>query len=182
MSERSRLFSASCVVLGCGNTLFGDDGFGPAVVEALTASGALPPHVCVLDAGTAASDLLFDLVLSPQKPEVLLIVDAVQIPGRTPGELFWLSADALPSVKRADFLMHQFPSANLLRELSEEGGVHVAVLAVQAQSLPDHVAPGLSPTVARAVPRAVHELLGRLETGLRPFSENTPTEKTGEQP
>ncbi|MEJ5365647.1 MAG: hydrogenase maturation protease [Desulfosoma sp.] len=159
MSERSRLFSASVVILGCGNTLFGDDGFGPAVADRLAANDALPAHVCVVDAGTALSDLLFDMVLSAEKPQALYIVDALQVSGRDPGELFWLSPQEVPSVKRADFLMHQFPSADLLRELAEEGGVRVAILAVQAAELPDHVAPGLSPAVAEAVPRAVDLLL-----------------------
>lgn len=162
MSERSRLFSAESVVLGCGNTLFGDDGFGPAVAEVLAAQALCPPDVCVLDAGTAASDLLFDLVLSPRKPKALFIVDAVQMNGRKPGELFWLAIEEIPAAKRADFLMHQFPSSNLLRELAEEGGVKVAILAVQAMEIPDHVAPGLSEPVARAVPQAVKALLKAL--------------------
>lgn len=162
MSERSRLFSAAVVILGCGNTLFGDDGFGPAVAEALAVHPRLPAHVCVVDAGTAAGDLLFDLALYAEKPEALFIVDAVQMPGHEPGDLFWLAPEALPSAKRADFLMHQFPSADLLRELAEEGGVKVSILAVQAAILPDHVAPGLSPVVAQAVPRAVEFLLRRV--------------------
>lgn len=162
MSERSRLFSATSVVLGCGNTLFGDDGFGPAVAQALAAHPLCPADACVLDAGTAASDLLFDLVLNPQKPRALFIVDAVQMSGRASGELFWLSIEELPTPKRADFLMHQFPSADLLRELAEEGGVHVAVLAVQAMTIPKHVAVGLSQPVAAALPRAVEELLRAL--------------------
>ncbi len=159
MSERRRLFDAAVVILGCGNTLLGDDGFGPAVAETLAEHRLLPEHVCVVDAGTAASDLLFDMVLRPEKPKALFIVDAVQVPGREPGELFWLAPTAVPSAKRADFLMHQFPSADLLRELAEEGGVKVAILAVQAGLVPDEVAPGLSPAVAQAVPRAVELLL-----------------------
>ncbi len=164
MTERSRLWTASSVVLGCGNTLFGDDGFGPAVAEALAAHGELPPHVCVLDAGTAASDILFDMVLSAHKPQTLFIVDAVQLRGRRAGELFWLTPEELPTAKRADFLMHQFPSANLLRELAEEGGVKVMILAVQAETIPDCVVPGLSKAVAEAVPRAVEKLLKALGT------------------
>lgn len=162
MSERDRLFSASVVILGCGNTLFGDDGFGPAVAERLAAHPRLPAHVCVLDAGTAASDLLFDMVLLKEKPKMLFIVDAVQVPGRDPGELFWLSPHAVPLPKRADFLMHQFPSADLLHELAEEGGVQLSILAVQAAVVPDHVAPGLSALVAGAVPQAVELLLRRV--------------------
>lgn len=162
MGERDRLFSASVVILGCGNTLFGDDGFGPAVAERVAAHPCLPAHVCVLDAGTAVSDLLFDMVLMKEKPEMLFIVDAVQVPGRHPGELFWLSPHGVPSPKRADFLMHQFPSADLLRELAEEGGVEVSILVVQAAAVPDHVASGLSAPVAGAVPQAVELLLRRV--------------------
>ena len=36
------------LILGCGNVLFGDDGFGCALVEALEARGAVPDDVCLL--------------------------------------------------------------------------------------------------------------------------------------
>ena len=49
----------SILIFGCGNTLWGDDGFGPAVIEHLHRHYQLPEDVIV---GTSIRDLLFDLV------------------------------------------------------------------------------------------------------------------------
>ncbi len=82
------LLAKDCLVLGCGNPLFGDDGFGPAVVDHLHACCEIPVHVGCLDVGTAISGLLFDLLLSDRKPRRLVLVDAIDLQGKQPGEIF----------------------------------------------------------------------------------------------
>jgi hydrogenase maturation protease len=44
-------------VLGLGNVLMGDDGFGPFVIEALKATWVFPEEVSVIDLGTPGLDL-----------------------------------------------------------------------------------------------------------------------------
>ena len=46
------------------------------------------------------------------------------------------------------------PTSNLLRELEEQCGVEVRVLACQTAPLPEEVRPGLSEPVRRALPQA----------------------------
>ena len=65
------------VVLGVGNILFGDDGFGCAVVDYVEAHYRVPESVCLLDAGTGVRSLLFTLCLSAERPQRLLILDAI---------------------------------------------------------------------------------------------------------
>jgi len=142
------------LVFGCGNTLFGDDGFGPAVIERLRQDVHIPDDTHVEDVGTSISDLLFDLSLSAEKPKVICIVDAVNIQGRQAGEVFEISPAELPRVKRPDFSMHQFPSINLLQELQDQAGVVVRILAVQISFIPEEVRPGLSEPVQAALGRA----------------------------
>ena len=77
----------SILIFGCGNILFGDDGFGPAVVRELQESYVLPEDVLALDVGTSVREILFDILLSERRPERLIIVDAVDR-GREPGALF----------------------------------------------------------------------------------------------
>ncbi len=141
------------VILGCGNIFFGDDAFGCAVVEYVESHIGVPDSVCLLDAGTGVRNLLFTITLSPAKPKRLLILDAVDV-GRAPGELFELDPAEVPAVKIDDFSMHQMPTSNLLRELQEQCGLEVRILACQTGTLPDQVAPGLSAPVARAVAEA----------------------------
>jgi coenzyme F420 hydrogenase subunit delta len=149
---------ASTLVLGCGNILFGDDGFGCALVEHVNSHHRTPEDVCMLDAGTGVRKLLFTLSLSPVRPRRLLIVDAVDT-GRAPGEIFEIDPSEIPAVKMDDFSMHQIPTSNLLRELQDACGVEVRVLACQTGPLPEEICPGLSPPVRAALPRAAEWLV-----------------------
>jgi len=147
------------LIFGCGNILFGDDGFGPALVQHLRDNYPLPESVLVQDVGTGIREILFDLALSHRKPQKLIIVDAVAYPDRAPGEVFEISVDDIPAPKTADFSLHQFPSVNLLKELQQETDIAVHILVAQAAHLPEEVAPGLSEVVARAIPVACRYLL-----------------------
>jgi len=170
MQMIQELFTKPVLIFGCGNPLFGDDGFGPAVVEHLMIHYSLPEFVLAVDAGTSIRDLLFDLLLAPVKPSRIHIVDAVCLPDRQPGQLFEPDLDEIPISKVSDFSLHQFPSVNLLREMNSLPLVHVQVLAVQAGHIPDFVQPGLSPEVHKAVEPACKWLLsqiGRAEGGDR---------------
>jgi coenzyme F420 hydrogenase subunit delta len=147
----------STLILGCGNWLCGDDGFGPAVAERLQAEIKLPDDVCVLDAGTSVREILFDVILSDQRPHKIVIIDAVDCQ-REPGELFLLDIEGLPHIKLDDFSMHQLPTSNLLRELRDLCGVEVVLLACQVQDMSDEVHAGLSEAVGSAVGRAADRL------------------------
>jgi len=150
------------LVLGIGNILFGDDGFGCDVVDYVEKHHTVPEDVCLLDAGTSVRALLFTLCLSDIRPRRLLILDAIDA-GRTPGDLFEIDPADIPPVKLDDFSLHQLPTSNLLRELQESCGVEVRVLACQTGPLPDQIFQGLSPAIEAAVPRAaewlIHEYL-----------------------
>jgi coenzyme F420 hydrogenase subunit delta len=145
------------LILGCGNTLFGDDGFGCAVVEYVEAHYTLPEDVCLLDVGTGVRKILFTLCLSTARPRRLLILDALDV-GREPGELFEIAPKDIPAIKLDDFSMHQLPTSNLLRELEGQCGVEIRVLGCQTAPLPEEICPGLSEPVRRALPQAAERV------------------------
>lgn len=149
------------LILGCGNRLFGDDGFGSVAAEHLATHYSNPHDVSVIDVGTGVRKLLFTLALGEKVPERIIIIDAVDV-GRTPGEIFEIAADSLPQEKADDFSMHQAPSSNLLRDL-EARGIRVNVYACQVESVPDAVRPGLSEPVMRAIPQLCELLLENLQ-------------------
>jgi len=157
-AELPQFCRARTLVLGCGNVLFGDDGFGCALVDYLTSNFQVPADACVIDAGTGVRKLLFTLSLSTARPRRLLILDALDA-GRTPGELFEIDPSEIPAIKLDDFSMHQIPTSNLLRELQETCGVEVRVLACQTGPLPEQICPGLSPPLQTALPRAAEWLV-----------------------
>jgi len=146
------------LILGVGNMLFGDDGFGPAAADYILKNCKVPNDVYVMDVGIGAGDILFTVGLSPKKPKKIIVLDAVDMK-RKPGEIFELSIDDLPANKVTDFSLHLFPAANLLRELRDKMGVDIVILACQAERIPDEVSLGLSDSVRRALPGAAEKAL-----------------------
>jgi coenzyme F420 hydrogenase subunit delta len=139
------------LIAGCGNKLFGDDGFGPEVVEYLLDHYNIPNNICLLDVGTGIRKILFTISLSEPRPKVIVIIDAVD-KGRKPGEIFEITLDEIPQEKIDDFSIHQVPSSNLLKELHDLGAVKVRVMACQIKTIPEAMQSGLSEPVKKAVP------------------------------
>jgi len=146
------------VVLGCGNTLFGDDGFGPAAIEHMSGREDLPGDVCLLNVGTSAREILFDIALSDDRPRRIIVVDAMDC-GQEPGTVLEVDLDAIPENKRDDFSMHQAPTSNLLRELRDFCGMEVVLIVCQPALIPEEVEPGLSAPARGAVGRAARAVL-----------------------
>ena len=146
------------IVLGCGNILFGDDGFGSSVAEHLQRGSFLPKNVAVINAGTSVRDILFDLILRKERPQKIIVIDAVDAQ-RRPGEIFRIRVEELPTNKTDDFTLHGMPTSNLLKELNDLCDVEVIILAGQVESIPETVRPGLSDALARSVPVAAEEVL-----------------------
>lgn len=151
-------FSRSVLVLGCGNTLLGDDGFGPEVINCLGSEFSLPQEMALLDAGTAVGEVLLDLALSPVKPRLLILIDAADS-GQPPGTLRFSKLER-PALRPARMTSsHQAPTSILLGELQELGGVEVLLLTVQPEDIPEEIRSGLSPPVQTAVARATELIL-----------------------
>ena len=159
------MFEKRVLIFGCGNILWGDDGFGPAVIECLNEKHQVPDDVLALDVGTSIRDILFDLILSEKKPQQLIIVDAVGYADRKPGEVFEIPVEGIPEEKVSDFSLHQFPTVNMLSELKEHSGIRVKIIVGQTESVPDEVRPGLSATMQRAVAVACEAILAAIQEG-----------------
>jgi coenzyme F420 hydrogenase subunit delta len=160
MSEESlpEYVQRRVLVLGVGNVLFGDDGFGPAAADYLLKNCEIPKDVHVMDVGTGAGDILFTVGLSSKKPERVIILDAVDVKKR-PAEIFQLKIEDLPESKLTDFSLHLFPSSNLLRELRDQMNIDIVIIACQAERVPDSVSMGLSESVRKALPKAAQMTL-----------------------
>jgi hydrogenase maturation protease len=76
-------------VIGLGNVLLGDDGFGPFVIELLLVRYRFPPEVELLDLGTPGLGLVSYL----HERDAVVFVDTVAGPG-VPGDvLVWGAAE-----------------------------------------------------------------------------------------
>jgi coenzyme F420 hydrogenase subunit delta len=146
------------VVLGCGNILYGDDGFGTHVAEHLQNACIIPDNVSVVNAGTGVREMLFDLVISEQRPKRIIVIDAIDA-NRRLGEVFKIQLEEIPGHKTDDFSLHHMPTTNLLKELRDLCDVEVIIIVAQIESIPEVVRPGLSDALAKSVAVAAEEVL-----------------------
>ena len=153
------IHSKPCLIFGCGNSLFGDDGFGPAVIDCLQADYDLPAYAACIDAGTAIRDILFDILLSEKRPRQIIIVDSSESAGQVPGEISEIDVDGINPKKVSDFSLHQFPTTNMLKEIKSYTNVDVRVLVARAEVIPPEIQPGISDAVQAAVPEMCHRVL-----------------------
>ena len=151
------------LILGCGNVLLGDDGFGPAVVEELQRNHDLPDWAHAEDVGTSIREILFNMTVLEHRPEHLIVIDAVARKGRQAGEVFEISVDEIPEKKIVDYSFHQFPTTNLLKELQDHCGIKVTIIAAQTTGKLETVEPGLSGPVEEAVPLAAAKVVELLD-------------------
>ena len=152
------------LIAGCGNKLFGDDGFGAEVIEYLLDHYNVPNNICLLDVGTGIRKILFTISLSEPRPKAIVIIDAVD-KGRKSGEIFEITLDEIPREKIDDFSIHQVPSSNLLRELRDFCSVQVRVMACQIEAIPETMQSGLSEPVQKAVPLMAQRIVGEYFLG-----------------
>jgi len=153
------LFSKDSLVIGCGNPLLGDDGFGPAVIKFFDEKQILPNHIGLFDAGTSVRDLLFDMLLSGKIPGQLIFIDAVQKTHTAPGEIIQINIDQIPANKVVDYSLHQFPTTNMLKQLQDSSPVDIRIYAVQVDHIPQMICPGLSRPVKKAIKKMVNIIM-----------------------
>ena len=106
----------SILVLGIGNALMNDDGFGVRVIERLLEDYRFPAEVSVLGGGTLGLDLLPRL----EEADKLLIIDAVEM-GAATGTVFRLEGDEVPRAFANKLSVHQMGVQDLLAVAELQG-------------------------------------------------------------
>jgi len=123
------------LVLGIGNILWADEGFGVRCVEALNAGWALPPTVTVMDGGTQGLYLLPYV----QDADCLLVFDAVDY-GDPPGTLREVVGNEVPRFMGAKKMsLHQtgFQEVLAAAELTGKLPAELVLIGVQPEELED---------------------------------------------
>lgn len=166
----------SVLILGIGNVLWADEGFGVRCVEALDAVWRLPDPVTVMDGGTQGLYLLPHVTAARR----LIIFDAVDY-GLPPASLRVIEGDEVPRFLGAKKMsLHQtgfqevLASADLLGQLPAE----LMLIGVQPEELEDYGG-SLRPAVLARVPKAIALALDRLRAwGIRPVLRQQPAAST----
>jgi len=130
MVERRR----EVLVIGIGNVLWADEGFGVRAVEALHDAFAFPDGVVLMDGGTQGLNLLEDVACSRR----VMVFDAVDY-RLAPGSLKLLRDDEVPAWGRAKISPHQTGFNDVLAHAALQGRApeHITVIGVQPEVLDD---------------------------------------------
>lgn len=140
------------LVLGIGNILWADEGFGVRVVEELHARYELPENVTALDGGTQGLYLLPYL----EEADAVIIVDAIDY-GLPPATLKQLRDDEVPAVLGTRKVsLHQTGFQEVLALLRFRGCApdKLRLVGVQPETLDDYGG-GLTPAIAAKVEPAL---------------------------
>jgi len=142
------------LVVGIGNLLWADEGFGVRAVEALHATYVFPQDVVLADGGTQGI-YLFDLVVSARR---VLVLDAIDF-GLPPGTLRVMRGADVPAWGAVKVSPHQtgFHDILGLALLRGESPDAVTLIGVQPEDISDFGG-SLREVVPEAVDLAAREL------------------------
>ena len=149
----------SLAVIGLGNVLLGDDGFGPFVVELLRTRYVFPSEVELLDLGTPGLGLISYL----HGHDAVVIVDAVAGAG-TPGDVRVyeeVELERMPTAARVSPHDPAVAEALSITRLSGDGPHDVCLIGAVPGSL--ELGEGLSPQVRAAADAAAEIVRQRIE-------------------
>jgi len=144
------------LVLGIGNLLWADEGFGVRAVEALDRDWKLPDQVTVMDGGTQGLYLLPYL----EQADALIILDAIDY-GLEPGSFRTLRGGDVPAFLGAHKMsLHQTGFQDVLATAQLMGYCPevLILIGVQPECLEDYGG-GLTPVVASRIAPAVDAVI-----------------------
>lgn len=149
------------VMLGIGNVLWGDEGFGPKVVARLRERGGVSAEVELIDGGTQGLYLL-PLI---QDTARLIVFDAVDF-GQRPGHLIVLRNGEIPVFfGQRPLSLHQTAFTDVLAAAELTGAMPEMITLIGVQIVDINNWGGdLSTAVAAAVAPAMELGLSELET------------------
>mgnify|MGYP003588794756 FL=1 len=147
---------AKAVVLGVGNILLSDEGFGVRVAEALSQRFRFPDAVEVLDGGTLGIELMRFL----DGAERLILIDAIH--GSEPGSFRIIQGDDVRLYFQEKVSLHEMGIQEVLASLvvMEKPIAEIVVIGVVPQSL--EISLDLTPLVASRIDEATDSVIRQL--------------------
>lgn len=147
-------------ILGIGNVLWADEGFGVRAVEELHRRYAFPDNVLLMDGGTQG----LYLVQHVQEADLMLVFDAVDY-GLAPGTIKLVEDEAVPSFMGAKKMsLHQTGFQEVLTTAQLLGSYprHILLIGVQPEQLEDYGG-SLRPIVRAQIDPAIDAALAWLD-------------------
>lgn len=119
------ILKGKVVIVGIGNILRADDGFGPTLIQRLKGS----IKATCIDAASAPEN--FTGKIKNESPDTILIVDAIHL-GKLVGEYVLLKKE---EILNCGFSTHDISPHLLIEYLEKETGADIYLLGVQPKNL-----------------------------------------------
>jgi len=153
-------------VLGIGNTLRGDDGIGPVIIEELKKLD-LPDSINLIEIGSDA----FSIIDHFENKQSVLVIDCAQM-GKDPGECvkFDVKNENLPILDKA-ISVHGFGFADvykLAQNLYED--IQCTIIGIQPKSIEFNT--GLSEEVKNNIPLIINMVMEETEKYVKENNHN----------
>ena len=154
------------LILGVGNLLLTDDGFGVHVINALR-ERPLPPNVTLIEAGIVSHQLIPDF----HEADLLIFVDAVEA-GDTPGSIFRFRPEDMQFMPQLKTSLHELSLMDVLQMADLVGKrPETIIIAVQPKEV-NAWSLEMNDEVKAAVPKVIDLILAELERHGTPDSES----------
>ncbi len=182
------------LILGIGNLLWADEGFGVRAIETLNSCYEFPENVTLMDGGTQG----IYLIQHVQAADILVVFDAIDY-GLAPGSMKLIYNEDVPKFMGAKKMsLHQtgFQEVLSTAELTGSTPEHILLIGVQPVELEDFggslrpsVKDCIQPAIEHALeycksfgisakkrksPLPTHDALGALATGIDPYEAERP--------
>ena len=151
------LHPADVTILGVGNVILRDEGFGVRVAEYLDAHYAFPENVQIVDGGTLGIELT-QYVTGTNK---LLVIDSIN-GGAEPGTLFRFHNDDVMDHFQEKISAHEVGIQDVLALLTVTGHKIPDVVVIGAQPYDLEAGVELSPGMQKLMPQVVEQALKEL--------------------
>ena len=165
----------SILILGIGNVLWADEGFGVRTVETLARRYSFPESVTLMDGGTQGLYLLEHV----QAADVLIVFDAVDY-GLSPGSLKYIEGDDVPNYLGAKKMsLHQtgFQEVLATAEMLGDSPEQIMLIGVQPEELEDYGGSLCDSVKAQIEPAIRLALQALAELGIHPNAKQPDDEQ-----
>jgi hydrogenase maturation protease len=150
--------SQNIVILGIGNILFCDEGFGVRVIERLYETYDFPENVSVVDGGVLGLNLLGIM----SEADHLIVIDAIKNKGK-PGTLYRLERDSLPGRIRTKSSLHEVDFLEALTMCHALDKVpETVIIGVEPEDI-DAVCIDLTPSIRSKIDPVIAMILKELD-------------------
>ena len=156
------------MVLGLGNVLFTDEGFGIHVIEKLQKICKFPDNVSIVDGGVLGLNLLGIIC----QADYLIVVDAIRNNGEI-GSLYRLEGDAIPERIRAKNSLHQIDFIEALTMCQALDKVpETVILGIEPKDI-ETVSINLTPITHEKIDRMINMILAEFDRLEVPYQKGS---------